>query len=61
MIAEVKMNSSVMESELSKRTAKGQLTAEFLKYNFLIDYGKKLAQLDRYNLTSLYIYKHTLG
>lgn len=61
MIAEVRMNSSLMESELSKKTAKGQMTGEILKFNFLLEFAGRLAKLDFYNLTSLYIYKHALG
>ena len=50
-----------MESELSKRSAKGMISTEILKYNFLIEFGNKLTHLDCYNLASLYIYKHALG
>lgn len=55
MIAEVRMSSSLMESELSKKSVKGIISAEILKYNFLIDFAKKLTNLDNYNLASLYI------
>lgn len=55
------MHSSILESELSKKSAKGAMSNEILKYNFLIGFGNKLAKQDPYNLASLYIYKHALG
>ena len=55
------MHSSMMENQLSKKTVKGKVANEFSKYNFLVEFAKKLRQIDRFNLGSLYILKHSLG
>lgn len=61
MISEVRLSSSILESQLMRNSAKGMISSEILKYNFLIEFGTQLANMDNYNLASLYIYKHALG
>jgi len=61
LMKKIDNNNNVLESQLRKRTAKGQHYSFIMSYNFIYDIAVGLGQKKNSNLATLYLLKHVLA
>ena len=61
LMGNIEKNSHVIESQLRKRTAKGQHYSHIMSYNFIYDVAVYLGKKKNSNLATLYLLKYVLA
>lgn len=61
LMLDVEKNAHVFESQLRKRTAKGQHYSYIMSYNFIYDVAIYLGKKNNSNLATLYLLKYVLA